>query len=100
ARDRAWTFNRAFGEGETNREIREIGGRRHHHGMGRAVEGEGDRRFLRHRAGRGRHFSAPPRKARNAEGRWRRLAVTREDFIHSAASTVSAMWRLLSACSR
>ena len=42
----------ALGDGEADREILQIGGARHHHGVGRAVEGKCDRNFFRHQPSR------------------------------------------------
>ena len=78
----------AFGQAEAEGEVLEVLRRRHHHGVGAAVVGEGDRGLLRDRAlavGEARRRRQAVRATRSIGGATR---------LYSAASTAGAMRRL------
>ena len=78
----------ALGQAEADGEVLEVGGRRHHHGVGRAVVGEGDRRPPP--GSRARPCSRPPPRTASAPDAGDGLGHRR----YSAASAWAAMRRL------
>ena len=82
----------AFAEAEADREIPQVLRRRHHHGVGAAIVGEGDRGLLRDRRGALADAAVAPDPT---IGRCEPVRASR----YSAASTAGAMRRDWRACS-